>query len=444
MALTRTPGGLVLPGGMGLADVIPGLAGREPAVRAGRGRVPTAPRTGREPAYGPTVTYQRIYDSQPVLASVVNKLAKHAARVPWVIDVPNTKTGRREVVPNHPALRLLEHPAPGLGGMAFKMQLYLGLLIEGNTVILQQRDAAALPIELFPLTWEYLTPYRPRGGYIDQWLTNELGVTQRLDVDEILHVAYWSAAGAAGQIGISPIEQLGTTVTLEDAARRHAFAALSGTINASHYLELPEEVDLTDKLAVDLRAGLDAMSGVDGGTGVPVVAQGAKLVSLARNATEAALTETRERDLEEVCFIYDVSPTAIGFLKHATQRSNVDALTRDFYVNTLGPPLALAAEAIQVQVIERVQGWREQGARVRPDLTEFVRGDPVAWDEVISRQLRDGRLTLNETRDDAGRPRYPDEKADEPWVADNNLHPLSQVGEDDGEGEDEDELPAVA
>lgn len=435
MALDFTPGGVLLPSGIQVADVIPGLTGRTPAVRSGRGGVSTAARSARAPEVGPTISYQGIYDTQSVVAAVVNKIARNFARIPWIVERIDPQTLRyTRVEDDHDLVRLLERPAPGFGAMALKLWMAHGLLVEGNALILQHRaDPDGPPTELYPLDWRHLTAYRPRGGMVDRWITNEAGTSQTLDRDEVLHFAWWSQSSAGGQIGLAPLEQLGTTLQTDDAAERHSYAVLAGGAHPSGAFKLPEGVELTDEVRGALRAVLDSWSGPDAAGGVPVMARGATWDTFQQTAKDAALIETRHLNLERVCMVYDTSPTVIGILRDATQRGNVAELNRDFYGNTLGPPSALAAEAINVQVIGNYEPWREEGLRVRPDPSEFLRGDPKEWDEIVNGRIRNGRITLNGARALDGEEPYDDPKADEPLIADNNFHPLSQVGEPEGD-----------
>lgn len=430
-----TPGGLALPAGTRIADVLPAVAGRRPAVRGGRG-VRTAPGSGRGTLEGPLISYQAIYDTTAVVAAVVNKIAHNFARVPWIVERRGAKRWER-VPDDHALVRLLEQPAPGLGPMALKLWLAFGLLIEGNAVIYQHRAVTdGPPTELYPLDWRHLIAYRQAGGMVDRWISTELGASKVIDHSEVLHLAWWSQGGAAGQIGLAPLEQLGTTIQSDDAAERHSYAALANGPHWSGAFQLPHDVELTPAIAQDLRTVLDAWEGSpDTHGGTPILARGAEYKTFQQTAKDAALIETRHANLERVCMVYDTSPTVIGILRAATQRGNVAELNRDFFGNTLTPPLALAAEAVNTQVIGAYEPWRAEGLRVRPDVSEFVRGDPAEWDRIINERIRNGRLPLNEAREMDGTEPYDDPKADEAMVADNNFHPLSQVGEPTGGGD---------
>lgn len=448
-----TPGGLVLPSGIRIGHVLPGLGNRSHVGRAGRGSVPHAA-AGRTPPEGPPRSYQAVYDSQQYVGAVVNKLARHVARVPWTVERRELVRGRRRwrAVDDdeHPLVRLVERPGQRLGPYAMRLHLAHGLFVEGNALAYPHRDdPAGPPTELFPLRWDKHAPYRPPGGLIDRWVSTELDRTRVMDAArDILHVAYWSRSGAEGEVGISPLEQLAGPLRLDDAAQRHAYSFLAGGAHPSGAFELPSDVTLTPKIAGELTEVIDAWQSPDQAGAVPVMSGGAKWNTYTPTAKDAALIETRQWSLEEVCFVYDVSPVVIGDLRHATQRGNVGELLRDLYTTTLAPPLAVLAEAVNVQLVEP-EVWDpespEERLRIRPDVSEFVRGDPEKWDRIINDRVRHGRLTINRARELDGEEPWDDPLADEPLLLDSNIHPLSQLDETgirplagSGEGEDPD------
>ncbi len=440
--LILTPGGVLLPIGTRIAEVIPGLAGRGRVTRAGRGSVPRAAQSGRAPTEGTPRSYQSVYDTQQYVAAVVNKLARHFARVPWLVErsetIRSAEVVRRRwrlVEDEHPLARLLERPAPRLGPYALKLWIAHGLLVEGNALTFRHRDDPdGPPTQLFPLQWDKHAAYRQSGGLIDRWVSTELGSTRVMDAErDVLHVAYWSRSGAAGQIGLSPLEQLADPLRIDDVAQRHAYSQLAGGAHPSGAFVLPPEIDLDENVAAALRAVLDAWTGADA-AGVPVLARGAKWETFTPTAKDTALIETRQRSLEEVCMVYDVSPVAIGELSHATQRGNVAELLRDLYTGTLAPPIAGTLEAVNTQLVEP-ETWDpsspDERLRVRADVSEFVRGDPEKWDRIVNERIRHGRLTVNRARELDGEEPWEDPRADEPMILDSNIHPLSQVGDEE-------------
>ena len=419
----------VLPSGL----LVPGAAGASGLRSRGVGgiRVPPVSPDRREP--GPLLSYQSVYDGAPIVYAVSNILIRNSARVPLMVERPGEGNRWSRVEPEHNLCRLLERPSrnPALTMFRLMVAIQHGLHIDGNQTTYVHRDGPdGEPTELMPLDWSLMGAVRQPGGLVNKWISRELGAEPLLlDPAEVLHFAWWSANSPAGQIGLAPLEPLATTIGVENAAARHSYAVLGTSADPSGAFEMPPDVDLEDEDVVMLRELIESWSSPDEHGVVPILARGAKWVQFTKSAGDAALIETRHRNAEEVCMAYGVTPVDVGLLKDATQRGNLSELRADLFSNKLGLPLALVCDAINGQLIGNTPAWREERLRVRPDMDEFMRGDPKTWNEIVNSRLLSGRLTLNGAREIDGEEPYDDPKANEPFIADNNLHPLSQVGE---------------
>jgi phage portal protein BeeE len=99
------------------------------------------------------------------------------------------------------------------------------LLIHGNAVVAKVRGPDRRPrrIMLWPLDWARMSAYGQVGGRIEWWSTTQFDNTERfISVEDTIHFAWPGPDG--GEIGVSPLEKLGVTIRLEDAAQRHQTA----------------------------------------------------------------------------------------------------------------------------------------------------------------------------------------------------------------------------
>jgi phage portal protein BeeE len=125
----------------------------------------------------------------------------------------------REVVKGDALDALINKPLPGTSAVWLNHQIAQSLLVHGNALVAKLRNAEdEPPFGLLPLDWGFVSAFAPMGGRVEQWATRQFGDERIIDPADALHFA-WGAP--SGQIGVSPLEKLGVTIRLEDAAQRH-------------------------------------------------------------------------------------------------------------------------------------------------------------------------------------------------------------------------------
>ena len=160
---------------------------------------------------GPRViSYEEIYRSQPVIFALVNTLTRQAARLP-IRAYRGDPLGEYEALPaTHSLARLIAKPAPGMTSFHLKQALLQPTLIHGNAMLGKYRaNKRSLPTELLRLDWRFMNAYARMGGPIEMWSTTQTGTEVGLDPSSVIHVC-WDPP--SGNLGVSPLEALGTTV----------------------------------------------------------------------------------------------------------------------------------------------------------------------------------------------------------------------------------------
>ena len=124
-------------------------------------------------------------------------------------------------------------------------------------------------------------------------------------------------------------------------------------------------------------------------------------------AVDLDLIESRKMNREEIAAVFDIAPTLIGILEHATF-SNVTEQMRGFYRDTMSPVI----EFIQ-SVMDKYVGssWPRKNI-MRFAVDEVIRGDYEVRVEAAHKGIATGVMTPNEARDLIGLNRYDDPKAD--------------------------------
>ena len=399
---------------------------------------------------GRVVSYQALYEEQPWVAVSVNKLARQIARLPLyahrLIEGTRWEGESEPVGLDHPLARLLARPWPRAGELHLKQKLAFPALVHGNAALAIFRDEpGAPPSSLVPLDYRFLTPHCLGGdGEVDVWETGQSGRPRMLAREDVLHCA-WEAG--AGDLGVSPLRQLGVTLRTEDAAQRYQASSFDNGARPSGALVLPQDARLDADERQELREEIRGQhAGVDQQFKVALLSGGMDWKPFSHTAVEAELIEQRKLNREEVAAVYDVPPPLVGILDHATY-SNVAEMHRMLYGMVLGPWLTLIEDTIKAQIIDTHEPWADEGLFVAFDLGEVLKGDALKEIQSVREGIQTGVLTVNEGRRRLNMSRYDDPAADELLIPVNNLAPLAAAGgpaeaeDDGGEGRgDEDAL----
>lgn len=369
---------------------------------------------------GRLASYHALYEEQPWVATAVNKISRQIVRLPLRVyqDIGDGEV--EPVAADHPLAVLLGAPWPRAGQLALKQKLTHPTLVHGNGLLGKLRSSpGSPPSKLFPLDWRFLEPVIV-GNELIAWRTSEYGDQVFLALEDVVHMR-WEAGG---QIGVSPLRQLGTTLRSEDAAQRYQASSFTNGARPSGGLVLPAEASLDKDERDELREEIKAMhSGPDSNASIMLLSGGLDWKPFSHTAVEAELIEQRKINREEIAAVYDIDPPMIAILDHATY-SNVGEMHRMLYGPTLGPWLALIVDTIQQQLIAPEPQWH--GLSVRFDLTEVLKANSAEEMNAITAGIAGGVLTPNEGRQRFGLRKSANAAADELYLPVNNLKPLGQ------------------
>lgn len=283
----------------------------------------------------PLVSYEQIYRRQAVVARVLNKLARPIATLPLKLYQRKGDTNR-ERVHDHPLERLLRAPVPRKGAVHTKWWLIFPLLLQGNALLGKVRKSPTEPPQaLLPLDWAHISAWANPGEFIEWWSTTQYGEERYIAAGDTVHVAW----PGCGEVGVSPLEQLGTTIRLEDAAVRQQTASFRNGIKPSIAVSLGQGArgDMLDRTRQSLEMW---HGGPDNHGRALLLAPGSDVKPIAITSQEAELVESRRLNLEEVCGVFDIPPPLVGDLRYATL-SNVREYQIIFYRDIIRPWLTM-------------------------------------------------------------------------------------------------------
>lgn len=375
-------------------------------------------------------SFEQIYRSQPVVAGVIDKIARRAATLPVGVFT-KLDNGSREAVPQENGLAtLLRRPRPRVAGTHLLTHIFQSLLIHGNAVVAKLRgpDRDSPPVMLWPLDWAQLSAYGEPGGDIEWWSTYQFGGVERfLAVEDTIHFAWPGPDG--GMVGVSPLEKLGVTIQVEDAAQRTQSGTFATDYRPSLAITLGTPKPSRELLEMT-RASIDALR--RSGDKTILLGSDSKVETLSMTPVEAALIDQRRLNREEVAIVFDLAGPSLSDTTNASLGNVVERM-RSFYRDVLPPWTTLVVDTLESQLVEPESAW--MGALIRFDFSDKLRGEPMEQANTLKTLVDAGLLTRNEARYELGEPPEDADGATNPadrlTVAANNQDLLSNLANPD-------------
>lgn len=384
-------------------------------VEAGHGRVELTETDRRR-----TISYADIFATQPALAAVVGRMMRRMASVPRkVYRMPvrgQSQNGRAkfpEEDQDNSLHDLLCNPAPGIGHMQLREWQTLSVLVHGSSLLAKYRGvgAAEAPTGMLPLDWRYLSAWASQGQPIVLWSTLQTGEVRSVLPLDVVYTSWTTVAGAAGAyIGTSPLQQLGTTVMIDEAAQAYAAAHFRNGARPSAIVTVPPGVNARNAPGIvdRLQAKAEELhGGIDNAFRIAVMGGGATIAPWGQTADEAQLVETRQVDRLEFCAVYDQHYAAL-FATEATLTPEVNALGW----KDLAPWLAMMDDRLNAQLVYPEPEWSDAGLFVASDLNEVIYGDPIVLSDKMVAEYLAGLRKLDEARAPLGLDPVPDGSGD--------------------------------
>jgi HK97 family phage portal protein len=374
-----------------------------------------------------TISFANIYRTQAWVAINVNKLTRQIARLPLKAYKVNDE-GHREEVLRGPLADLLAKPWERGSALNLKQALTFPTALHGNALLAKmRRERGGPPTAFLPLDWRFLTPHLDTRGGIMFWETRQTGKPLFVDPADVVHVA-WEAPD--GDIGVSPLQQLGVTLRLEDAAQQYATSSFDNAARPAGALVYDKDAQVKPEEREELRSQIEQThGGVHNAFKLLLLGGGIDWKAFSQTAKEAQLIEARKLNREEVAAVYDFPGPLVGILEHATF-SNVTEQHKMLYGPILGPWLTLIEEVLQAQLIDPEPTFA--GHVVGFDVDEQLRGDAEKRIPALTKGIESGLYTINEARKREGLPEIEHPLANVPLVPTNNLSVLGADQETGG------------
>lgn len=382
---------------------------------------------------GKPVSFARVFAQQIWIAAAVMRLLGWSVKVPLKVYRRTGDDDRQRLRPaDHPLAQALVDPWERGSQANLIMSLLGPLLVHGNALNWIDQGARN-QIRFEPFDYRTASPIKLFEKVISGWTISEDDSQRTVPADQMLHLAWWSPLGP---LGVSPLQQLGVTLSIENAAQRYQQSLFKNGARPPSAIEASEHflgLDRDDRelLLTQLREDVDDIYGGPDNAGKPaLLPPGLEWKPVGHTAVEAELIEQRKVAREEVCAVYQIPPPFLGILDRATF-NNITTLREVAYTDGLGPPLVLIEQTINAQLVRAL--LREDDIYVEFDFAAVLRGDRLKEIQALREAINSALLTPNEGRATLNRPRSDAEGADSLWLQQNNLEPLGSDRADVGE-----------
>lgn len=222
--------------------------------------------------------------------------------------------------------------------------------------------------------------------------------------------------------GLSRMEALRSTIFAEDSSRNAVQSMFKNGARPNLILETPNRISPAG--AKRLRTEFDAdHAGTSQAGRTLVLEDGVTAKPFQMTSVDLQLIETRKLNREEIAAVYDIAPTLIGVLEHATF-SNITEQMRGFYRDTMAPVIELLQSVMDTYV---GSFWSRKN-QMRFATDEVMRGDYEMRMEAAHKGISVAAITPNEARELLGYNRYDDPKADKLWC-NSAIQELGEPGE---------------
>jgi len=276
--------------------------------------------------------YSEMFKAQPWVFIVINKIAKAQARLPLKIWNADSTVDDKS-----PFAQLMAEPCPWLHRFGFWRWTRITREIYGEAFWLKMRDANKNVIALAPMHPSRVMIRREESGRLTYIFTLGVAAAGLLEADQEDVVPFMEYNAESLMRGMSKMEPLRTTLFNEDSIRRATESFWKRGARPATYLETSKTLsqDAQDRLKANWNvrhAGPDLVGGT------AVLEQGLTARFQPLNLEEMQYIESRKFNREEVCAAWDMPPTAVGILDHATF-SNITEQLRSVYRDTMTPYL---------------------------------------------------------------------------------------------------------
>jgi len=285
-----------------------------------------------------------------------------------------------EVIVDHPAIKLLREPSPGITSSVFWGWILQDYKLFGNAYIRKIRPSrVGEPIYLQYLPQDMVRPVGDGTNPITHYVYTKDGVQYSISVEDLIHMRYGRDPDDL-RIGRSPVMSVLREIAADNEASTAAYGLLVNGAMPSLLVgpdSKDQVVDISREDAEIIKSRLREDLTGDGAGGIVVMTGPYKMERVSLSPSELALDSLRRVPEERICSALGLNPMVLGLgsgLERSTY-SNYEAAQEAAWQDGMVPLLRALEETLSVSLL--------------PDFIDTQEGDKLSFDLSGVRALSD-------------------------------------------------------
>lgn len=219
--------------------------------------------------------------------------------------------GNKEIVLDHPSLDILDHPNPYMTKYEMFRRLQGNEELHGNEYWLMETDKSGVPLEIYPLMPDLVTPVIHDKEYIAYYKYRMGGNEYNIPKEKIVHFKNYNPKSDI--LGIGTLQAVKLTAELDEASKAFNQALLKNGAIPGTILEYPGVLTKAQKDLM-LKSWDEQYAGFKKAYRTAIADGGLKINRLQLTHADMEMLAQRKFNKEEILGIFRVPPTILGMV----------------------------------------------------------------------------------------------------------------------------------
>jgi HK97 family phage portal protein len=295
-------------------------------------------------------SYGQLYRAQPWVYAAVRKVASSISRLGVAVWDQSPETGQLLDL-DGPYAKLMADPCPVMSPTQFWDWTAATNEIYGETYWIKLREGRGNQVTGFiPMHPSLLQIFRDTGGEEAYRFMGRPGVVYARE--DVVPFRMFNPDGIMR--GVSRLEPLRSTLLNEDSARRSMAATWKNGTRPTGFISSPRELGTEGRERLKMAFQSEHQGSGNHGR-VIVLEDELTFTPIEANAVEMAYLQARELNREEVAGVFDLPPSSLQIMDHATF-SNITENMRSLYRDSMAPRITFIEDVVNWEVGREFNG----------------------------------------------------------------------------------------